>query len=453
MGRRSRSGSWSALAVAGAAVLAACGPGSGATSGGSSDGGGNHGGGPTPIGVGAAGCATSPGATPTQGAKVPLGTQGPWTSDNCTYGVGNGLKETWIVDVTTDEAQNRWIATPNALYLATPGGAFRRYDERDGLHLGAITGRTPGPIGWVEYCDDQPRTGSAACAGQLKWGGANESGIRSVAGGAPNEVFVGYHGSKTIADDTCGGAGPDWCDPMTHSGKIDRVRLNADGSITVTRFDYWVNNHNLGYWHNRTPFRLLYDHVYHPGTIYAANDHGIVIVFPDRWTPYTGTSPSDLDPWLAKFVGDHLHAEVCYHQSCASGGAPRAGDWRGLWLDSNGSIWHAGMFNAGLATWDSDPVNWWGRWGAAFQQNFGDPYVLGGPAGTEPVFKVPMEGDPVNLTAVSICPDGKVWFGSYGPTSVTETVASWTGSAGFKTYDPRTLGLSDRAVQDLVCLP
>ncbi|HEX9243968.1 MAG TPA: WD40 repeat domain-containing protein, partial [Anaeromyxobacter sp.] len=46
-----------------------------------------------------------------------------------------------------------------------------------------------------------------------------------------------------------------------------------------------------------------------------------------------------------------------------------------------------------------------------------------------------------------------VWFGSYGPTSVTETVASWTGSAGFKTYDPRTLGLSDRAVQDLVCLP
>jgi hypothetical protein len=450
---RSVRGWWATLALAGVAALgAACGPGSGASSGGASGSGGPHGTG-TPGGVGFAGCGANAGAAPAPGPKVPAGSQGPWTNDSCVYGTGNGLQETWIVDMTTDEAQNRWIATPNALYLATPGGALRRYDERDGLHLGDITGRPRGPVGWVEYCDDQPRSGAPPCAGTLKWGGANSSGIESLAGGEPNEVFVGYHGSKTIPDNTCGGPGPDWCDPMTHSGKIDRVRLNADGSITVTRFDYWVNWHSLGYWHNRSPFRLLYDHVFHPGTLYAANDHGIVMVFPDRWTPYTGTSPSDLDPWLAKFVGDHLHAEVCYHQTCAAGGDPRAGDWRGLWLDGSGNLWHAGQYTAGLVTWDSDPVQWWERWGAAFLQSFGDPYVFGGPAGTEPVFKVPLEGDDVNLTAVSVCPDGRVWFGSYGPTGVTDTVAVWSGSAGFKTYDAKQLGLSDRAVQDLVCLP
>jgi hypothetical protein len=445
---RSRWGSWATRALAGVALAAlACGPGSGTHSGGAT---GSHG---PKAGVGFAGCSADPSATPAPGPRVAPGTQGPWTNDDCVYGA-NGLKEAWIVDVTTDEAQNRWIGTPNALYLATPGGALRRYDERDGLHLGDITGRTPGPVGWVEYCDDQPRTGSVPCSGTLKWGGANSNGIRSLAGGAPNEVFVGYHGSKTIPDNTCGGPGPDWCDPMTHSGKIDRVRLNADGSISVTRFDYWVNWHSMGYWHNRTPFRLLYDHVFHPGTLYAANDHGVVIVFPDRWTPYTGTSPSDLDPWLAKFVGDHLHAEVCYHQSCASGGDPRAGDWRGLWLDGSGNLWHAGQYTAGLVTWDSDPVQWWERWGAAFLQSFGDPYVLGGPAGTEPVFKVPMEGDNVNLTAVSVCPDGRVWFSSSGPTGVTDTVAVWTpGVQTFKTYDGKALGLPDRAVQDLVCLP
>ena len=457
MGRGPSWGVAAALALAGCVLFGSgCGPGSSSSAGGANGNGGpgdTGGTGGQTVAVGSAGCSTDTSAVPALGARVALGTQGPWSNDGCVYGTMNGLREGWIVDVTTDEAQNRWIATPNALYLATPGGALRRYDERDGLHLGEVTGRTPGPIGWVKYCDDQPVPGNAPCTGNMVWGGANQVGIRSLAGGKPNEVFVGYQGTKTPGiEGTCGG-GPDWCDPMRHSGKIDRVHLNSDGTITVDRFDYWVNDHNLGYWHNRSPFRLLYDHVYHPGTLYAANDHGIVIVFPDRYVPYAGTSKADLDPWLDKFIGDHLHAQVCYHASCASGGDPRAGDWRGLWLDSNGSIWHAGQFTAGLATWDPDPVNWWGRWGAAFQQSFGDPYVLGGPPGTEPVFKVPLEGDNVNLTAVSLCPDGRVWFGSSGPTSVNDTVAVWHGNAGFQTFDARALGLPDRPVEDLVCLP
>jgi hypothetical protein len=266
-------------------------------------------------------------------------------------------------------------------------------------------------------------------------------------------VFVGYHGTHTPGTD-CGGE-LDYCDPMHHSGKIDRVRLNADGSITVDRIENWVNDHEMLYWHNLTPFRLLYDHVFHPGTLYAAEDHGVVIVFPDRFVPYTPALGS-LDAWLNGFVGDHLHAEVCFHLPCNQGGFARAGDWRGLALNEKGELWHAGQFTAGLVTWDPDPVHWWERWGAAFVASFGDPYARTDAPGfqNEPVFRVPQEGDSVHLTAVAVCPDRRVWFASEGADSVTETVAvfdpdAWT----FRTFDARALGLPDRPVQDLVCLP
>jgi hypothetical protein len=398
----------------------------------------------------AASCGAGGGA-PAPGSRVTLGTQGPWAVENCVYGGASGIQEGWIVGVTTDEAQNRWIATPRALYLATPGGAFRRYDELDGLHLGAVTGRTPGPVGWAKYCDMVPIADGAPCAPglELLWGGATATGIRSVAGGGPNEVFVGYHGGHTPGI-ACDG-GPDWCDPLRHSGKIDRVRLNRDGSITVDRFDFWINN-QLGYWHNRTPFRMLYDHVFHPGTLYAAMDHGIVMIFPDRYTPYpSALGKAGLDAWLDDFVGDHLHAEVCVYPP-GQGCNPRAGDWRGLALDAQGRLWQAGQYTAGLATWDPDPLRWhdWNR-PEMFVESFGWKYVFGN--GYEPVFKVPQEGDSVHLTATSVCPDGTVWFGSAGATAVTETVAQWSpATRSFRAFDARTLGLGERAVEDLVCL-
>jgi hypothetical protein len=355
------------------------------------------------------------------------------------------------VDVATDEAQNRWIATPTALYLATPGGALRRYDARDGLHLGAASGLPPGPVGWVKTCDDVPLVGDAPCSGKVIWGGATAYGIFSLAGGGPNEVFVGYHGAKTPGLTCESDPDPDWCDPLIHSGKIDRVRLNADGSIAVDRFDYWENDLGLRYWHNRSPFRLLYDHLTHPGTLYSANDHGIDITFPDHFKPYA--PPQSLDAWQDAYFGDHAHAVVCVPVPCAQpGSGTRAGDWRGLALDAQGRLWHAGEWTAGLIPWNPNPVSWWTGW--TFDAAFGDPYVYAPGTGfeNEPVFKVPAEGDPVYLTAVSVCPDGRVWFASSGPTAVNDTVAVWNGSA-FRTFDARALGLAERGVQDLVCLP
>ena len=384
-------------------------------------------------------CATN-GSAPVRGSKVSFGTQGPWPVSNCVYDTSS-IRESWIVDVTTDEAQNRWIATPTALYVATPGGALRRYDEGHGLHLGDATGRAPGPVGWVKYCDDVPMAGDAPCSGAVIWGGATEFGIYSLAGGGPNEVFVGYHGGKTPDISCPSSPGPDACDPLRHSGKMDRVRLNDDGTITVDRFSHWENDSGMGYWHNRTPFRLLYDHVAHPGTLYAAEDHGIIVVFPDRFTRYA--PPQSLDAWQDTYLGDHAHAVVCDHLACNAGGHALAGDWRGLALDGQGRLWHAGQWTAGLITWDANPVSWWQRWGGAFALAFGDPYTSGPGFQNEPVFKVPLEGDSVYLTAVSVCPDGRVWFASSGATGVNDTVAVWDGSS-FQTMDARTLGLGER---------
>jgi hypothetical protein len=411
-------------------------------------GGGSPGGGAGHTGTQAAAPCASTGAAAAPGSRVAFGTTGPWDTGNCVYD-GSTLHEGWVVDVATDEAQNRWIATTTALYLATPGGALRRYDARDGLHLGAASGFAPGPAGWVKYCDNVPLVGDAPCSGSVIWGGAVQWGIMSLAGGGPNEVFVGYHGAKTAGLTCETDPDPDWCDPLVHSGKIDRVRLNADGSIRVDRFEYWENDLSLRYWHNRSPFRLLYDHTKHPGTLYSANDHGIDIAFPDRFSPYAGQG---LDAWLDTYFGDHAHAVVCVPVPCNQPGSnTRAGDWRGLALDAQGRLWHAGEWTAGLIPWNANPVTWWTTW--TFDAAFGDPYTGPGPGfRNEPVFQVPHEGDPVYLTAVSVCPDGRVWFATAGATSVNDTVAVWDGGA-FKTYDARALGLAERGVQDLVCLP
>ena len=70
---------------------------------------------------------------PPKKAGIDFGTQGPWPVQNVAYGSADGIQESPVVAVTTDEAENRWVATPRALYLLRPGDkAFKRFDELDG---------------------------------------------------------------------------------------------------------------------------------------------------------------------------------------------------------------------------------------------------------------------------------------------------------------------------------
>jgi hypothetical protein len=401
-----------------------------------------------------------PPGPPPQPPVFQFGTQGPWAIENRTYGAADGILEDQVVGFTTDEAQNRWVATNRALYLLRPGETrFRRYDARDGLHYdpdlgpgGALTAATSGDGAWALYCDDAPATG-AGCGGRTpSWGGGIGPGITEIVGGGAGEVFVGYAGTEpTLSSED----GSDHDDPGRHTGKIDRVSLEADGSVTVDRFDLVANNHGMRYWHDRTVQRLAFDHFVHRHTLYAGTNHGVVLLQPDRFTPFVAGLTANV--WINGWMGDHLHARVCAGAPCdpLTGSNQRMGDWRGLALDASGNLWHAGKWSAGLISYDDDPAAWVSRNAAAFLEAFGDPYPTSpNDQGfeDEPVFKVPREGDPVQLTAVTVCPDGRVWFASSGATAVEETLAVWKGRS-FQVYRAADVGAADPWLTDVICLP
>jgi len=398
-----------------------------------------------------------PGPNPQPKPGIEFGTRGPWSIDNVVYAAGDGILESPVVGVTTDEAQNRWVATHEALYLLRPGDEkLQRYDADDGLHL---------PGNPVRYCFDRAIGPGDPCpADQLSTGAAAPPGISVIVGGAPGEVFVGYHGIDETPGVKCLPKDPtkpptegygDYCDPNRHSGKMDRVRLQPDGSLQVERFDFVSGQHGGEYWHNRTVHALAYDHFAHPHTLYAGTNHGVNIFFPDRFRHPRSDEWFDLAN--IEWMGDHLHARVCFHTVCPPGeGDQRMGGWYGIAIDANGDLWHAGRWTAGLITWDPDPLQWFQRHGHAFKAAFGDPYPISpNDEGftNEPVFKVNVEGDSVYLTGVAVCPDGRVWFSSRGPENGTDhTVAAWKGRS-FDTFAATSLGLAETAVADIDCLP
>jgi hypothetical protein len=302
----------------------------------------------------------------------------------------------------------------------------------------------------------RPIADDAPCNGGLLWGGATSEGIRTLVGGGEDEVFVGYRGGHTPGTVCPGFPHPDAdaCDPLRHSGKIDRVRLRPDGTIDVVRFDLVSNLMGAQFWHDRTMNRLAYDHFANKGTLYSASEHGVTVFYPSK---YRAPAPGEwFDLAYSEWMGDHLHARVCAPLPCDEGGSQRMGDWLGLDVDREGRLWHAGKWTAGRITWASEPATWVARNGAAFDAAFGDPYHGPG-TGNEPVFEVAQEGDPVQLTGVSVCPDGRVWFASKGVASGPAAaaglaVAVWEGTR-FLTYTAGQLGLAETAVKDLVCLP
>ncbi|HET8538664.1 MAG TPA: WD40 repeat domain-containing protein [Anaeromyxobacter sp.] len=387
-----------------------------------------------------------------------------WPVSNVTYGEGDGILEQPVVAMTTDEGQNRWVATRRALYLLRPGDEkFTRFDETSGLHLGMMTGLEPGPVGWAKYCDNAPVADDAPCGGTVTWGGAALNGIQSLAGGEADEVFVGYGGTHAdpapLCPDDPGYRGYDWCDPFAHSGKIDWVRLKRDGTLEVVRFDLVTNQMGARYWHDRLMYRLVYDHEVNARTLYSASEHGITMLLPDR---YRAPRPGEwFDLAYSEYMGDHLHARVCRFDPPApcpadSEEGQRMGGWHGLAIDAQGRLWHAGKWTAGRITWHPDPHVWVFRNGAAFDAAFGDPYDGPG-TGNPPVFEVAAEGHEPRMTGVAVCPDGRVWFTSEGAEDGPardrgDVLAAWDGRR-FAYFTGPQIGLAESRARDVACLP
>lgn len=399
---------------------------------------------------------------------------GPWPTENVTYGAADGIQESLVVGMSTDETQNLWVATRTALYLMRPGEThFTRFGVGSGLHL-------PGVM--MDHCYD-PHDGKgpigldAPCANS----DAGKPGISEIVGGGPDEVLVGYWGTE---DFTLGNL-PDGTpidgtssDPWRHTGKIDRVRLHKDasgnftGAIDVVKLDFLSNNSN-SFWHNRSVMRMLYDHFKHPHELYAGFNHGVDKFSPDLWfDPNTvPPGPDGKPPWFLDdyqvWMSDHLHPEVCNHAACPVGkeGDLKIGDWRGLALDADGDLWVGGRWTAGAIKYLADNSNWYNNprsktpGDGAFKITFGDPYTISNCSSqSSPVFCPPLEGDPVNISTTTITADGRVWFASgtlfNQPGDVPYGIAYWsTLDHHFHYLSAGSVGMTEADVRDMVALP
>ena len=388
-----------------------------------------------------------------------IGGAGPWPLVRTTYGFADGILEYPVVGMSTDEYQNQWVATPVALYLMRPGQTtFHRYTAADGLHLQS------NPV----YYDDSHISGRPADVNVP--GAALDPGITEIVGGGPDEVFVGYKGydNGTGTFNISGSAD----DPYRHSGKLDRVRLRDDGTLQVDRIDMSSGNHGGQYWHNQSVERMVYDHYVHKHELYVGTNHGVDLIRPDLMpSPIPTLYNNEVN---LTFMADHLHPRVCDGAPCTSIGGGEdghqlIGDWRGLSLSTDGQLWVAGRWAAGEIKWDASLANWFGRSGSqAFTFAFGDPYqpptspTAPGYFG-EPVFRptksdgtLANEGATVSLTAVSVAPDGRVWFASGNVYSTDKSygIAVWDGKT-FTTYDPTSaaVGMTENRTRDLIVLP
>ncbi len=368
-----------------------------------------------------------------------FGGPGPWPVANQTFGAAEGIQESPVVATSTDETEDLWVATHTALYLMKPGDkAFKRYSSRDGLHL-----MDHPDLIKEDYCSSNAVVPGAAVP----------PGISTIAGGAAGEVYVGYYGTNAVNGDCS--------DPAAerHSGKIDRVRLNPDGTLAVTRFDLVTVGSGMNFWENRTVHRLVYDHLQHPHALYVGGSHGVDLILPDL---YRLPNPGE---WIGfslyDWMGDHLHPVVCVEPGGApcpigSEGNERMGEWRGLAVSpADGDLWVAGRWTGGKIRWDPAGAFHWQheRAGAqAFSEAFGDPAAT-----NPPVFPVAAEGEIVSLTAVAATPDDTAWFGNrdiYGnPGERDRGIASFKHGKGFTYYASSDVGMSEQAVQDIAALP
>jgi hypothetical protein len=300
---------------------------------------------------------------------------GPWPpNDLILYGGAQGLGGD-IIDSSPDDGQNIWAASPSALYLLKPGAAsFVKYTAADGLHIQSFTDPNGNP---------------------------SVTRITAIAGGAANQVFVGYYGYED--DDRYHDS-----EAVRELGQADKVTLAADGSIGALHYlfrcdgDQGTGN---GCWENRSVRRMLYVHSgAAAGHLFIGFDHGISHVFNDVF-------------------GDHIHVEVWYHY--ADGHiTEKIGEQYGLFALPNGDLWTASGYGVGVQTWNPDSKAW-------VHGNFKDAFTL---YTSNHSLDTPADYREDNW-GVAVTPDGNVWFASR-----THGLASWDSSTPHSYTSVKTWG-------------
>lgn len=270
-----------------------------------------------------------------------------------------------VTSVTTDRGGNVWVASRAHLGLQRAGSdRWEFFDADDGL------------LGWP---------------------------IIAVGGGHAGQVYVGYEG--VFPDDDY------FDDPpaIAKSGDVDRVQLQANG--TLTRHHYDISSGPTAEYPNgrdilRTCFRII------PvldgpdaGDVWFGCNHGVAM-WNDHW----------------KMLAEHQHTFII------RGGDLWAGDFHGLAMAPDGNVWIAGAHRGGLIQYAATKDLW-----APV-----DPEIDIWPDGvsTDP------RGDDWTL-ALAVAPDGTLWAGGMG------NGLARMDPAGTWTYYRKADGLPDDRVYDV----
>lgn len=279
-----------------------------------------------------------------------------------------------IFDASPDDAQNIWAVSHDTLYLLRPGSSTPlTFTAADGLHIGPF-------IDWYKN--------------------PNTTSITAMAGGHPNEVFVGYYGYESEGNpylDT---------DAQKQLGNADKVVFDpSTGKINITRYLFKCDyDSGSGCWEDRSPRRMVYAHGgVGAGHLFIGFNHGMSHVFNDQ-------------------IGDHVHPEIWWHNPDGTSGM-KLGEQYGVAIDPQGNAWVAGKYGVGLQPFNAVPhFNWVdGHFIYAFT-TFGAGHSLDVPRGyTE------------NDSSIAVMPNGHIYIGSFD-----KGLTHWNPAASGGNYNTMT---------------
>jgi hypothetical protein len=230
-----------------------------------------------------------------------------------------------VYQVSADDGGNLWVAGgEDGLFLMRPGATkFERFTMADGLR----------PYGYLP-------DGSAPV-------GPKFLKVIAVTGGAPGTVYVGYEGLPGCEDawdnpaNRPGPNGPGLA-YVYKSGDADRITVDSASKLTVVHYDIFSGPYIvLGERDGREKLCTIYRIVYNrnTGDLWFGGNHGFAWGDPN----YTG-NPTCNGQYSCSGVVEHSHPAFngCTGETTCPTWAWITEDYRGISVDPSGDVWFGG---------------------------------------------------------------------------------------------------------------
>jgi hypothetical protein len=246
-----------------------------------------------------------------------------------------------VFQVSADQGGNIWVAGgPDGLFVLRPGATkFQRFTIADGLHpYGYLNGDQAKFLGVPNGSPADPNPSLTATP------------VIAVEGGPPGVVFVGYQGKDYLGKDGCENnwdtdhkPGPLFGDPSIYkSGDADRVTLKANGTLSVVHYDIFSGPNVVPPEpQGREKLCAIFRIVWNPSTndLWFGGNHGFAWGDPN----YAGNPTCD-GQYACSGVVEHSHPAFngCTGENTCPTWAWITEDYRGISVDPSGDVWFGG---------------------------------------------------------------------------------------------------------------